>query len=81
LNYETSQKINLESMKEMLLSEENKVIETTRKHCIRRNKAAKEVTSETMTKRFRITNDKRLLPPNSFITLPYGHKDAPASSS
>jgi hypothetical protein len=81
LNYETSKKINLESMKDLLMNGEKKVIKTMRKYCIKRNKATKQVTSETMTKTFRITNDKRVLPPGSFDTLPYGHKDVPAAPS
>jgi hypothetical protein len=81
INYETSSKINLSAMKKMLTNPEECTIEVTTKNCIRHDMQTKKIKSETVTKRFRITCDKRVRINNSFDTLPYGHKDVPAKTS
>ena len=77
LSHESSQHINLETMRHLLLATTDERVEVTAKHSMRRNKKTKRIYSRDITKRYRVTCDKRIRVPGSYLTLPYGHQDAP----
>ena len=77
LSFETSKKINLSAIKDLLTAPQDSHIEVTTKNSIRRQKETKRIKACDVTKSFRITNDKRVKVVGSYITLPYGHKDIP----
>jgi hypothetical protein len=77
LSHKTSQLINMSTLKDLLLSNENESIEVTTEHSIRRNKETKRIFSRDIKKKFRVTNDKRVIIKGTFVTLPYGHQDVP----
>jgi RNAse (barnase) inhibitor barstar len=77
LSHKTSQLLNMSTLKDLLLSSENVPIEVTTEHSMRRNKTTKRIFSRDITKKFRVTNDKRIMIKGSFVTLPYGHQDVP----
>jgi hypothetical protein len=81
LNYDTSKKINLKAIKEILHNPRHDDVTVTTKNCIRRDMQTKKIRSETITKTFRVTCDKRVRKGELFITLPYGHKDVPEKAS
>jgi hypothetical protein len=82
LSHQTSQALNLDSMKQLLLDMDNSdaqdcTIEVTTHNAMRRNKKTKTIKACDAVKTFRITNDKRVKVRGSFVTLPYGHEDIP----
>jgi hypothetical protein len=77
LSHESSEHINLETMRELLMATVDEQVEVTTRHSMRRNKKTKRIYSRDITKRYRVTSDKRVRVPGSFTTLPYGHQDVP----
>jgi hypothetical protein len=73
LNYKASQKVNFESMKEMILSEiENENFKiTVDQNFIQRNKKNWEISSAVVTKVYTHVYDKRIVK-EDLTTLPYG---------
>jgi hypothetical protein len=77
LNHDTSQKINLQTMCDLLSDMSTSSIEVVTKNSMRREKETKRIKACAATKTFRITNDKRVKVVGTYETLPYGHKDIP----
>jgi hypothetical protein len=79
LSHKASQLINLETITQMLqkVDDDPESISVTACNSIRRNKEDKVITSQDITKSFRVTSDKRVKLKGKYVTLPYGHKDIP----
>ena len=81
LSHQTSTKLNLETLKRLLLSideqEEREEIQVSTPNTIQRDRRKKIITSKDLKKTFRVTSDKRVKVRGNFVTLPYGHEDIP----
>jgi hypothetical protein len=77
MSHSTLKDLNIDSFVRLLNTDADESIDITTLHSMRRNKQTKRIFSRDIVKSFRVTNDKRVRIPGSFITLPYGHQDVP----
>lgn len=73
LNYRSSQALNLESMKDMVLNNQDLVIEVVEPLKINRCKKRKVIFNKTMSKKYGFVYNKRKIGQN-YVTYPYGFK-------
>ena len=71
LNFRTGQKINMESMLDVVKHNQNKVIPVTNPHKIVRDRVSKQILSKPYVKKYALVYNKRVVK-DDYSTLPYG---------
>ena len=71
LNFRTSQKINMESMLDVVKHNQNKVIPVKNPHKIVRDRVSKQILSKPYVKKYALVYNKRVVK-DDYSTLPYG---------